>query len=154
MPPLPERDGDNTSALSLGSYTGTALQNLIVSGTVFNTTGCLTLVFQSNGTGVGNFSAGFQCTVPCQNPSAVATMTESMPALICQGESLTFDGSGSSSPAGTIVQYLWDFDDGTMDSTTGPVIDTGYIPLRDRLRSAGYDVTAPDLEALARALGC
>lgn len=25
--------------------------------------------------------------------------------------------------------------------TTGPVIDTGYIPLRDRLRSAGYDVT-------------
>lgn len=25
--------------------------------------------------------------------------------------------------------------------TTGPVIDTGYIPLRDRLRSSGYDVT-------------
>ncbi len=120
-------DGDNTSALSLGSYTGTALQNLIVSGTVFNTTGCLTLVFQSNGTGVGNFSAGFQCTVPCQNPSAVATMTESMPALICQGESLTFDGTGSSSPAGTIVQYLWDFDDGTMDSTTGPVIDHAFM---------------------------
>jgi len=25
--------------------------------------------------------------------------------------------------------------------TTGPIIDTGYFPLRDRLRSAGYDVT-------------
>ena len=25
--------------------------------------------------------------------------------------------------------------------TTGPIIDTGYYPLRDRLRSAGYDVT-------------
>lgn len=120
-------DGDNTSALSLGTYTGTELQNLIVSGTVFNTTGCLTLVFQSNNTGVGNFSAGFQCTVPCQNPSAVATMSEAVPALICQGESLSFDGTGSSSPAGTIVQYLWDFDDGTMDSTSGPVVDHTFL---------------------------
>ncbi|HRW36196.1 MAG: alpha/beta fold hydrolase [Acidimicrobiales bacterium] len=25
--------------------------------------------------------------------------------------------------------------------TTGPIIDTGYLPLRDRLRRAGYDVT-------------
>lgn len=25
--------------------------------------------------------------------------------------------------------------------TTGPIIDTGYFPLRDRLRSSGYDVT-------------
>ena len=56
-------DGDNTGATSLGTYTGTDLQNLIVSGTVFNTTGCLTLVWESNTTGVGDFSAGFQCTV-------------------------------------------------------------------------------------------
>lgn len=119
-------DGDNTGALSLGTYTGTGLQNLIVSGTVFNTTGCLTLVFQSNGTGVGNFSAGFQCTVPCQNPTSVATMPEAVPALICQNEPVTFDGSGSTSPAGTIVQYLWDFDDGTMDSTTGPNITHAF----------------------------
>ncbi|MBK8499177.1 MAG: gliding motility-associated C-terminal domain-containing protein [Flavobacteriales bacterium] len=119
-------DGDNTSALSLGSYTGTQLQNLIVSGTVFNTTGCLTLVFQSNNTGVGNFSAGFQCTVPCQNPTSVATMTEPVPALVCQGETISFDGTGSTSPAGTIVQYLWDFDDGSLDSTTGPNIDHSF----------------------------
>ncbi len=120
-------DGDNTSALTLGTYSGTQLQNLIVSGTVFNTTGCLTLVFQSNNTGIGNFSAGFQCTVPCQNPNAVATMTEPVPALICQGEVVNFNGSGSTSPAGTIVQYLWDFDDGSVDSTSGPVVDHAFM---------------------------
>ena len=120
-------DGDNTSALTLGTYTGTQLQNLIVSGTVFNTSGCLTLVFQSNNTGVGNFSAGFQCTIPCQNPSAVATMTETVPGLICQGEVISFDGSGSSSPAGTIVQYLWDFDDGSMDSTSGSAVSHAFM---------------------------
>ena len=119
-------DGDNTGALPLGTYTGTQLANLVVSGTVFNTTGCLTIVFQSNNTGVGNFAAGFQCTEPCDNPTAVASMTEPAPALICQGEVVSFDGSLSSSPSGSIVQYLWDFDDGTMDSTTGPVITHAF----------------------------
>ena len=115
-------DGDNTSAVSLGSYSGGALQDLIVSGTVFNTTGCLTLVFQSNGTGTGEFAAGFQCTIPCLNPISVATMPEAIPALICQGEEVTFNGSGSSAQPGyDIVQYLWDWDDGSVDSTSGAV---------------------------------
>lgn len=116
-------DGDNTSATSLGSYTGSALQNLVVSGTVFNTTGCLTIVFHSNNTGIGDFAAGFQCTVPCLNPTSVATMPEAVPALICQGEAVTFDGSGSTAQNNfNLVQYLWDFDDGTVDSTSGPVV--------------------------------
>lgn len=120
-------DGDNTSATSLGSYTGTALQNLIVSGTVFNTTGCLTLVFQSNNTGVGNFSAGFQCTTPCLNPTAVATMNEPVPMLVCQNEVISFDGSASTAQTGfTIVEYLWDFDDGTTDNTSGPIVEYSY----------------------------
>lgn len=115
-------DGDNTGATSLGTYTGNQLQNLVVSGTVFNTTGCLTLVFESNGAGTGNFAAGFQCTVPCLYPTAVATMSEPAPALICQGETVTFDGSGSFPEAGqTIEQYVWDFGDGTIDSLSGPI---------------------------------
>ena len=115
-------DGDNTSATSLGSYSGSALQNLIVSGTVFNTSGCLTLVFRSNNGGIGDFAAGFQCTVPCLNPTSVATMTEAAPALICQGEAVTFDGTGSTAQNDfNIVQYLWDWDDGTVDSTSGPI---------------------------------
>ncbi|HNA34331.1 MAG TPA: hypothetical protein PL106_14485, partial [Flavobacteriales bacterium] len=106
-------DGDNTSATYMGSYTGNDLQNLIVSGTVFNVTGCLTLVFQSNSTGTGVWAAGFSCTVPCQNPLAVASMSEPVPALVCQGESVSFDGSASyARPGYNIVQYLWDFDDG------------------------------------------
>lgn len=116
-------DGDNTGETTLGTYSGSALQDIVVSGTVFNTTGCLTLVFNSNGAGVGNFAAGFQCTVPCQNPFAIATMPEAIPALICQGEAVTFDGSGSFAQGGqSISQYLWDFDDGSVDSTSGPFV--------------------------------
>lgn len=127
-------DGDNTSATHLGSYTGTSLQNLIVSGTVFNTTGCLTLVFQSNGSGTGNFAAGFQCTVPCSNPTASATMSETAPALICQGETLTFDGSASTAQGtNSIVQYLWDFGDGTLDSTSGPIVSHTFLTSGERV---------------------
>ena len=120
-------DGDNTSATSLGQYTGTELQNLIVSGTVFNTTGCLTLVFHSNGTGTGNFSCGIQCTTPCEHPTAVASMNEPVPLLACVDEVITFDGSASYAvPGFSIEQYLWNFDDGTVDSTSGPVVTHSF----------------------------
>ena len=117
-------DGDNTSALPLGDYTGNSLQNIIISGTVFNTSGCLTLVFQSNSVGTGVFAASFQCTIPCQNPTASAVMSETVPALVCQGESVNFNGSASTAQPGyTIQQYLWNFDDGSVDSTSGPIVD-------------------------------
>jgi gliding motility-associated-like protein len=115
-------DGDNTGATSLGVYTGQDLQNIIVSGTVFNTTGCLTLEWWSNGTGIGNFSAGFQCTTPCSNPTAVASMSEPVPLLACVGEVISFDGSASYAVQNfNLQQWAWNFDDGTIDSTSGPV---------------------------------
>lgn len=120
-------DGDNTGATPLGTYTGSELQNIIVSGTVFNTTGCLTLVFHSNSVGTGVFAASFQCTIPCQNPTATAVMSEPVPALICQNETVHFDGSASVAvPGYNLVQYLWDFDDGTLDSTSGPIVDHAF----------------------------
>jgi subtilisin-like proprotein convertase family protein len=120
-------DGDNTSATSLGTYSGTALQGGLVYGTVLNTTGCLTIVFQSNGTGVGNFSASFQCTTPCLFPTAVATMNEPVPLLACQNEVISFDGSGSTAQAGfNLVEYMWDFDDGTTDNFSGPLVQHSY----------------------------
>jgi gliding motility-associated-like protein len=127
-------DGNSTAANSLGTYGGTSLQNLIVSGSVFNTSGCLTLVFQSNGAGTGDFAAGFQCTIPCQYPTAVATMPEVAPALICQGESVTFNGSGSTAQAGnTLAQYVWDFADGTIDSTSGPIASHTFTEPGERV---------------------
>ena len=115
-------DGDNTNATSLGVYTGQDLQNIIVSGTVFNTTGCLTLEWWSNGTGTGQFSAGFQCTTPCSNPTAVASMNEPVPLLACVGEVISFDGSASYAVQGfNLQQWAWNFDDGTIDSLSGPV---------------------------------
>lgn len=111
-------DGDSPSATPLGDYTGSALQGLIVSATTFNTTGCLTVRFISNGTGTGDFAASITCFTPCERPTAVATMSEAVPALVCVGEEVTFDGTQSYAAQGfNIINYTWYFDDG--DSAVG-----------------------------------
>lgn len=120
-------DGDNTSATTLGTYTGDDLQNLIVSGTIFNTSGCLTLVFHSNTAGTGRFTASILCTTPCEYPQAAAVMSEASPAKVCVGEPITFDATGSQAAQGFgIAQYRWEFDDGTVDTTSGAVVQHAF----------------------------
>lgn len=114
-------DGDNTGATFLGEYTGA--DNMLgdqFQATTMNPTGCLTVQFISNGTGVGNFAAIISCETPCDRPTAVGTMNEGIPAMICMGETLQFDGTGSFSPPNSgfnVASYSWDFADGTTAST-------------------------------------
>ena len=113
-------DGDNTGATTLGTYTGNQLQGSIVTCTSLNTTGCLTLVFTSNDAGTGVFAASITCATPCQRPFAQAISNPDTIAKICIGESVSFDGSSSYAQTGfNIVDYHWDFDDGTIDSLSG-----------------------------------
>ncbi len=126
-------DGDDIDAPSLGTYTGTQLQNLTVSATVFNTTGCLTFRFRSNDIGTGVFAASFACVIPCYPPTAVAFMSPFSPARICAGEELQFDGSASfASPGNSIDAYHWRF--GPVDAASGPIVShvfdsPGYYPV-------------------------
>lgn len=112
-------DGNSTAATSLGTYTGTQLQGLLVTGTSLNTTGCLTLEWTSNDQGTGNFAATITCATPCQRPTVVmnAPSVNQNPQRICDGETVNFDGSGSFAANGfNIVDYIWDWGDGTIDT--------------------------------------
>lgn len=112
-------DGNSTGATFLGSYTGIQLSGLTVSATTFNPTGCLTVRFTSNNAGTGDFAASISCITPCDRPTAVAVMSEAVPALVCEGEVISFDGSGSfAAPGFNITSYEWVFDDGT--TANGP----------------------------------
>lgn len=117
-------DGDNTSSTSLGSY-NTPPQGGVVQATSFNASGCITVRFRSNGSGVGNFAATITCFTPCDRPTAVATMSEPGPALVCVGETVNFDGTGSFAALGfDILDYEWNFDDGT--TATGNIASHSF----------------------------
>lgn len=107
-------DGNSTAATFVGEYTQTSLQGLTTQASPLNPSGCLTVQFISNGAGTGDFAASIACETPCDRPTAEGTMSESVPALICVGEVLDFDASGSfAAPGFTIDLYTWDFADGS-----------------------------------------
>ncbi|MBI3135703.1 MAG: PKD domain-containing protein [Bacteroidetes bacterium] len=118
-------DGPNTSAGTLGTYTTNALDGLIVSASNLNPSGCLTIVFNSNSSGVGNFNASISCETPCDAPVVAGEIAnaDNMAGdsiAVCVGELVTFNDTGSApGPGFSLVQWTWDFMDGTADSTSG-----------------------------------
>lgn len=118
-------DGNTSAAADLGTYIGTDLQGQTVQASPLNSSGCITIVFVSDGSGTGNFTATISCYQPCVRPTAAAVMGEDSPALICPGETVQFDGSASyAAPGFSVASWSWDFGDGT--SGTGATTSHGY----------------------------
>jgi gliding motility-associated-like protein len=121
-------DGDDVTANTLGSYTGNALQGLPVTGTVVNTTGCLTFVFDVSPSSTGTFpgwEAIITCTTPCAPPTAEAAILDPPPLGaeqtigVCLGQDITFTDMGSFAEPGFNIEYwIWNWDDGTFDTLT------------------------------------
>jgi gliding motility-associated-like protein len=131
-------DGNSTSAPSLGDYTGSSIQGLQITGTVFNTTGCLTLVFSDNSlanVSSPGFEAQIQCTTPCANPTTAAHIVSPAPedpaiqtVSVCMDSPITFGDNGSFAEAGfALAHYIWNFDDGTVeDDVNGGTITHSF----------------------------
>ncbi|MBI1268453.1 MAG: PKD domain-containing protein [Cryomorphaceae bacterium] len=119
-------DGDNVNEGSLGVYVGNELEGFLVSATSMNTSGCLTIVFQSNNLGTGNFAASLTCGTPCQRPEANATYDAPANRRICVGDVINFDGTGSFAAPGFVIdEYIWDFADGVTDNS-GPTVSHSW----------------------------
>jgi subtilisin-like proprotein convertase family protein len=130
-------DGDNTGEASLGSYSGNDLQGLAVTGTINNTSGCLTFVFTVN-TGNTNTFPGWEgwiaCTTPCDPPVAMSEITSPVPEQdtlqsvgICIGDLVTFTDVGSTAGSGfNLDTWIWDFGDGTLDTLSGTEVTHSF----------------------------
>ena len=121
-------DGNSIAAPTLGSYTGSTGPGM-VSATAGNATGCLTFVFHSDGSvNYTGWVGIIACSIPCQTITAnlVSTVPVSVASLvrICQGASVTFNGSGTFSTSGVGAVYTWTFGDGT--SGTGTTVSHTY----------------------------
>ncbi|QHI36312.1 hypothetical protein IMCC3317_16740 [Kordia antarctica] len=122
-------DGDDTTAPQFGAFTGTVSPGTVIA-TNSNTSGCITIEFISDAAGVNiGWAADISCVTPCQTINS--QIDSSIPAAdtndiieLCQGDSVTFNGSGTFTSDGTGAQYQWDFGDGT--SEMGQVVTHTY----------------------------
>ncbi|WP_245890709.1 T9SS type B sorting domain-containing protein [Nonlabens xylanidelens] len=110
-------DGDSTAAAVLGTITDTTAAAGLFQASAANPTGCLTVRFVSDGSGVSSgWRARRTCFDPCQTITTAITTTPAMDAdgilRICQGDTVTFDGSATFSVDGTGATYEWDLANG------------------------------------------
>ncbi len=112
-------DGNNTSAPSLGVYTGVNGPGIIQASSS-NTSGCITIRFTSDGSVTLNgWSANISCIFPCETITSV--FNSSNPSSnsngiirVCQGQVINLNGSGIFSSGSSLgANYSWDFGNGT-----------------------------------------
>jgi hypothetical protein len=110
-------DGPSTSSTVIGSFTGTELLGLTISASSSNPSGCLTFLFESDGSGNRpGWVANLSCLAPCQ--LIQSSLVSSSPVQtggvirICQGQSVTLTGAGSFSASPLNANYSWSFNNG------------------------------------------
>ena len=118
-------DGNSTAAPLVGNYTGSAGPG-IVQASAGNSSGCLTVVFTSDGSvQYTGWVANISCYNPCQSITSV--LNSSSPAAsggiirACVGQPVTFTGSGNFSVSGAGASYTWNFGNGTTGNGTTAV---------------------------------
>ena len=87
--------------------------------------GCLTIEFNSNDQGVGDYAFTVSCETPCDPPTASGMIVNADNATgdsiaICVGEVITFQDNGSTAgPSGlfTIQNWIWQWQDGSDNDT-------------------------------------
>ena len=153
-------DGPNISSPSYG-VVNQALSpvGMLISASVLNTTGCLTLKWTSTSSAAG-WAATISCGLPCQNYSI--TLQSSTPPFhidsgyyyidVCPSDSITFTATGNYGLNDSVYHqsdatttFYWDLGNYTTDSgnTVGVVYDTikGYDVLLTALDSIGCIAT-------------
>jgi gliding motility-associated-like protein len=119
-------DGPNTGSPTLGTYTCGALGvGDIFGASSFNPSGCLTIEFNSNANGTGNYTAQVSCETPCDPPTANGIILNAdSPSgdsiAVCIDEVVDFQDFGST-PGGsglfTLTKWVWHWFDGSPDDT-------------------------------------
>lgn len=133
-------NGPDASYTPIGTFSATSpgliTASLAPAAPIPNPQGCLTIVFTSDGTtAAGGWEAAISCFEPCQD--IVASIDTTVPAAdpgdgiirICQGDEVTFNGSGTFSVDGTGAGFELFMGDGVSitGALTNDAFSTNYI---------------------------
>lgn len=119
--------GSDESGVLIGSFTGSDLQDTLITSPIAGPESCLTLVLRTNAAGSGSFSATISCLPECVAPIASITSSVGDTARICPGDTLLLDGSGSiAAPGRTILAWYWDLWSYPDATTNAPMLQQAF----------------------------
>ena len=129
-------DGDNTGAEMVGAGTNNSLQGVSFTASTFNPTGCLTFQFNSNNgasAGAAGWVGDINCVTPCTYPESGYELTSPDPfepgiqsVGVCPNQELFFDGSSSIGDGVGLEYWIWNWGDGTVESTSSPLVSHSF----------------------------
>lgn len=129
-------DGPDNSAPLVGAGSGNLFVDMTITASINNPTGCLTfqLVVNNGATGgdIG-WAAEVACVTPCTYPTSSYDLVSPDPfepgqpsVGVCPDQALTFDGSLSVPDGAPLANYIWNWGDGEVETTSSPVAEHAY----------------------------
>ena len=129
-------DGPDTSAPLVGAGSGNLFVDMTITASINNPSGCLTFqMIVNNGATGGNigWAAEVACVTPCTYPSSGYDLTEPDPfepgqpsVGVCPDQELTFDGSASTPDGAPLSSWIWNWGDGTVETTNSPIASHAF----------------------------
>ncbi|NNK40494.1 MAG: PKD domain-containing protein, partial [Winogradskyella sp.] len=141
-------NGDSTASTPFGTFSGVANPGQ-VTATDDNGSGCLTIEFNSNGSGnTTGWEANITCLTPCQTITSQLDSASPAPnsdnyIRVCPNEEITLTGSGNFSVDGTGATYEWDLGDGNTipgQSATFSYPDPGVYVVNLNIRDTNTSI--------------
>ncbi len=128
-------DGNSTADPEIGAGTGNVFLGTTAVASINNPSGCLTFRFLVNNNASGGdigWVAEIECVTPCTYPQSGIDLIspEPFPGLesvgVCPNESVSFDGSSSEPDASPLATWIWNWGDGTIESSSNPAASHAY----------------------------
>jgi gliding motility-associated-like protein len=129
-------DGETTGAPMVGAGSGNLFEDMTITASINNPTGCLTFQFVCNNGATGGdigWAADVSCVTPCTYPASAFSLTDPAPfddfnlsVGVCPFQDVTFDGSASSADGVPLANWIWNWGDGSVETTSTPVVSHNF----------------------------
>jgi PKD repeat protein len=129
-------DGETTGAPMVGAGSGNLFEDMTITASINNPTGCLTFQFVCNNGASGGdigWAADISCVTPCTYPASAFSLTDPDPfdninpsVGVCPLQDVSFDGSASTADGVPLADWIWNWGDGNVETTNSPLATHNY----------------------------